>query len=70
MRARKPVGVYVSPEVDRQIEYLVVDSGATKSELYELGARLLLELVRHGEISEATRQRVEEIRRLVVGARG
>ena len=45
---RHVVGVYVDPRVDREIEHLSVDSGQTKSGLYELGARILIALARHG----------------------
>ena len=60
--ARKAVGVYVSPHVDREVEHLSVDTGKTKSELYELGLRVLLELLRDGRLSAETSRRIEELR--------
>ncbi|MCE4613274.1 MAG: hypothetical protein F7C07_05525 [Desulfurococcales archaeon] len=42
---RKPVEVYVALRTDRGIEHLSVDSKKSKSELYELGARILLAIV-------------------------
>ena len=49
---RRPIGVYVAPRVDRGIEHLAVDAGRTKSELYELGVRILLALAKHGRVPD------------------
>ena len=54
----KPVGVYVPPEVDLSLHVLSLrlkkEAGIAinKSRLYELGARLLLALVKAGENAE------------------
>lgn len=45
---RKAVGIYVDVEVDRRLGHLAVDTGMSKSELYELGARTLLKVVLEG----------------------
>ncbi len=54
---RKAVGVYVDPEVDLRLHVLslrlkTLGAPATKSELYELGARLLLVMLEHPDVAE------------------
>ncbi|MEB3861260.1 MAG: hypothetical protein GSR84_03460 [Desulfurococcales archaeon] len=49
---RRPVGVYVIPRVDYGIEHIAVDVVRTKSELYELGVRILLVLAKHDRVPD------------------
>ena len=42
----------VDEEIDRAISHLSVDVGVSKSELYELGARLVLVLARVGYVPD------------------
>ena len=65
MEKRRPVGVYVDPRVDREVEHLAVDTGLTKSELYELGARILVELARQGRLTGETEKAVKGIRAIL-----
>ena len=61
---RTRVSVLIEKDLDRKIEHLAIDLNKTKSELYELGARILVELVETGRVSEDTLAEVEELRKL------
>ena len=60
MRVRRAVGVYVDPQVDREVEHLAVDTGLTKSELYELGAKIILAVAKSGRLPEDLASRLDE----------
>jgi hypothetical protein len=47
---RRAVGVYVDELVDKMIEHLSIDAEITKSDLYELGARIVLALAGEGRL--------------------
>ena len=49
---RVKIGLVVEDWVDRAVEHLMADTGAAKSMLYELGARLLLAVLRHGRVPD------------------
>ena len=53
MGGRKVMRSFVVDEdVDRALSHLAVDVGAPKSELYELGARLIIALARAGYVPD------------------
>ncbi|ALL00055.1 hypothetical protein Pyrde_0005 [Pyrodictium delaneyi] len=56
--SRTRVSVYVDTELDRTIEHLAVDLGMKKYEIYELGARAIVELITTGTLSEQLRSKI------------
>ena len=60
---RVRVSVLVPLDLDRKIEHLAVDLQLRKYELYELGARLVTEILVRGGMSEETRRRIDELRK-------
>ena len=69
MGRRRMVGVYIDPQVDREVEHLSVDTGRTKSELYELGARVVVDLVRSGDLAPGTKAMLEELRKTIAASK-
>jgi len=59
--SRRLVGVYVDPRVDREIEHLAVDTGKKKSDLYELGAKILIDLVTMKTLGTETANKLGEL---------
>ena len=57
---RRAVGVYVDPQVDREVEHLAVDTDLTKSELYELGAKIILVVAKTGRLPEDLASQLDE----------
>jgi hypothetical protein len=62
-KPRIRVSVFVDPELDKTIEHLAVDLNKKKYELYELGAKILVELVTMGNLSEETKAAIAGMQR-------
>ena len=60
-KPRVRVSVFVDPELDRTIEHLAVDLGMKKYEIYELGARVIVELITTGTLSEQLRSKIARL---------
>ncbi len=67
-RPRTRVSVYVDPDLDRTIEHLAVDLGMKKYEIYELGARVIVELLTSGTLSEQLRSKIARLHAKVARA--
>ncbi len=60
--SRIRISVLIDRDLDRKIEHLAIDLGRTKYKLYELGARILVELLDKGELSKETNEALKELR--------
>lgn len=59
---RTRVSVFIDREIDRTIEHLAIDLGMKKYEVYELGARAIVDLLTNGRLSEELRSRIDSLR--------
>ena len=65
MKSRKNIGIYVSPSIDQLVHIVAVKTSRTKSELYELGARLLLDLLTMKTIGTDTMNDLTELQHIL-----
>lgn len=45
-REKRAVGIWVDPRIDTAVEHLKADTRLTKSEIYELGARIVVAIAK------------------------
>ena len=60
-KPRIRVSVYVDPDLDRTIEHLAVDLNMKKYEIYELGAKAIVELITIGTVSDQLRNKIASL---------
>ncbi|ALL01932.1 hypothetical protein Pyrde_1889 [Pyrodictium delaneyi] len=67
-KPRIRVSIFVDPEIDRTIEHLSIDLNMKKYEIYEIGARVIVELLTTGKLSEQLRNKIASMHNKVARA--